>query len=97
MTKEKRLEQYTLQYPKEVLLLEVELAGEADQILIFKGFSSSLMSPTAYDPDVPVLSEEATIVSIDRAVSPYNPDNPQYIEQGISWESMEKRLTELGL
>ncbi|MFW6316301.1 MAG: hypothetical protein ACOC1Z_04260 [Cyanobacteriota bacterium] len=97
MTPEKRLEQYTLRYPQEVLLLDVELEGEADQILIFKGFSSSLMNPTAYDPDVPVLAEEATILSIDRATSPYNPDNPQYIEQGISWETMEKRLTELGL
>ncbi|MFP4134403.1 MAG: hypothetical protein ACLFQP_00975 [Halothece sp.] len=97
MTPEKRLEQYTLRYPQEVLLLDVELEGEADQILIFKGFSSSLMNPTAYDPDIPVLAEEATILSIDRATSPYNPDNPQYIEQGISWETMEKRLTELGL
>lgn len=97
MTPEKRLEQYTLRYPQEVLLLDVELEGEADQILIFKGFSSSLMNPTASDPDVPVLSEDATILSIDRAASPYNPDNPQYIEQGISWETMEKRLTELGL
>ncbi len=97
MTPEKRLEQYTLRYPQEVLLLDVELEGQADQILIFKGFSSSLMNPTAYDPDVPVLAEEAKILSIDRAASPYNPDNPQYIEQGISWETMEKRLTELGL
>ncbi|QDZ39953.1 hypothetical protein FRE64_08355 [Euhalothece natronophila Z-M001] len=97
MTPEKRLEQYTLRYPQEVLLLDVELEGEADQILIFKGFSSSLMNPTAYDPDVPVLAEEAKILSIDRASSPYNPDNPQYIEQNISWDTMENRLTELGL
>lgn len=97
MTPEKRLEQYTLRFPQEVLLLDVELEGEADRILIFKGFSSSLMNPTAYDPDIPVLAEDAKILSIDRASSPYNPDNPQYIEQGISWETMQKRLTELGL
>ncbi|MFB6275453.1 MAG: hypothetical protein ABEI32_04805 [Halothece sp.] len=96
-SKEKRLEQYTLKHPQEVLLLEVETEGERDRILIFKGFSSSLTGATAYDPDVPVLSEAATIVSIDRAQSPYSPDNPQYIEQGISWETMEQRLTELGL
>ncbi|PSO49662.1 MAG: hypothetical protein BRC33_06080 [Cyanobacteria bacterium SW_9_44_58] len=96
-TKEKRLEQYTLKYPQEVLLLEVETDGEQDRILIFKGFSSSLTGATAYDPDVPVLSEAANIVAVDRAQSPYSPDNPQYIEQGISWETMEKRLTDLGL
>ncbi|AFZ48927.1 DUF7734 family protein [Dactylococcopsis salina] len=97
MTKEKRLEQYTLKHPQEVLLLEVETEGETDRILIFKGFSSSLTGATAYDPDVPVLSEEATILSIDRAVSPYSPENPQYLEQGISWETMAQRLDQLGL
>ena len=94
---EKRLEQYTLKYPQEVLLLEVETEGERDQILIFKGFSSSLTGATAYDPDVPVLAENAAIISIDRAQSPYSPDNPQYIEQGLSWETMEERLTALGI
>jgi hypothetical protein len=97
MSREKRLEQYSLKYPQEVLLVEVEQEGEADQILVFKGFTSSLTGATAYDPDVPVLSEEAKIISIDRAQSPYSPDNPQYIEQGISWETMEQRLTQLGL
>ncbi len=94
---EKRLEQYTLKHPQEVLLLEVETEGERDQILIFKGFSSSLTGATAYDPDVPVLAENAAIISIDRAQSPYSPDNPQYIEQGLSWETMEDRLTALGI
>jgi hypothetical protein len=97
MSREKRLEQYSLKYPQEVLLVEVEQEGEADQILVFKGFTSSLTGATAYDPDVPVLSEEAKIISIDRAQSPFSPDNPQYIEQGISWETMEQRLTQLGL
>lgn len=96
-TPEKRLEQYTLKHPQEVLLLEVETAGETDQILIFKGFSSSLTGATAYDPDVPVLAEDATILSIDRAQSPYSPENPQYLEQGISWKTMEQRLNALGL
>ena len=38
----KRLEQYTVKRPQEVLLISVEIAGEEDQIAIFKGFSSSL-------------------------------------------------------
>lgn len=44
----KRLEQYTIKRPQEVLLVTVEIAGEEDQIAIFKGFSSSLMRPTAF-------------------------------------------------
>lgn len=97
MSKEKRLEQYTLIHPQEVLLVEVETEGELDQIMIFKGFSSSLTGATAYDPDVQILAEDATILRIDRVMSPYSPDNPQYLEQGISWETMEQRLAQFGL
>jgi len=39
--------------------------GESDQIAIFKGFSSSLMRPTAFDPEVPVLPDKAKILTID--------------------------------
>jgi hypothetical protein len=34
----KRLEQYTAKRSQEVLLVNVEIAGEPDQIAIFKGF-----------------------------------------------------------
>ncbi|MBO3460342.1 hypothetical protein G7B40_026380 [Aetokthonos hydrillicola Thurmond2011] len=91
----KRLEQYTAKYPREVLLVKVELAGEEDQIAIFRGFSSSLMRPTAFDPDVPVLSDEAKILTIDRLVGPYNPEAPQYIQKGLSWETMEALLLKI--
>jgi hypothetical protein len=92
-----RLEQYTIKRPQEVLLVEVEIAGEPDQIVIFKGFSSSLMRPTAFDPDVPILSEEAKIISIDRLASPYNPAKPRYIQQGLTLEEMEVLLAEVSL
>ncbi|MGL5061316.1 MAG: hypothetical protein ACRC62_15190 [Microcoleus sp.] len=92
-----RLEQYTIKRPQEVLIVTADIDGELDEIAIFKGFSSSLTRPTAFDPDVPVLPEEGKIVSIDRVASPYNPDNPQYLQQGISWEAMKSLLTELGI
>ncbi len=97
MTPSKRLEQYTLKKPQEVLMVDIEIAGESDRLVIFKGFSSSLMRPTAYDPDVPVLPQEAKIISIDRLSSPYNPDSPRYLQQGLTWESMELLLTEMGV
>ncbi|PAX52524.1 DUF7734 family protein [Brunnivagina elsteri] len=90
----KRLEQYTIKHPEEVLLVTVEINGEEDQIAIFKGFSSSLVRPTNFDPDVPVLPDGAKILRIDRAVSPYNPDAPRYLEQGLSWEIMQTRLAD---
>ncbi|AFY45695.1 hypothetical protein [Nostoc sp. PCC 7107] len=93
----KRLEQYTSKRPQEVLLITVEIAEEQDKIAVFKGFSSSLMRPTAFDPDVPVLLDEATILSIDRIASPYNPEAPRYIEKGISWEVMQALLVEVGV
>ncbi|MDJ0600533.1 MAG: hypothetical protein QNJ37_17030 [Crocosphaera sp.] len=84
-----QLEQYTIQHPQEVLLITVKLEEEIDQLMIFKGFSSSLMRPTEFDPDVPMLSEEAEIISIDRIQSPYNPNNPSYIEKRLTWEQMK--------
>ncbi|QKQ73521.1 hypothetical protein [Nostoc sp. TCL240-02] len=93
----KRLEQYTAKRPQEVLIVTVEIADEQDTIAIFKGFSSSLMRPTAFDADVPVLPDGSNILNIDRVASPYNPETPRYIQQGLSWEAMEVLLSEVGV
>ncbi|WP_375505808.1 hypothetical protein [uncultured Nostoc sp.] len=93
----KRLEQYTAKRPQEVLIVTVEIADEQDTIAIFKGFSSSLMRPTAFDADVPVLPDGAIILNIDRVTSPYNPEAPRYIQQRLSWEAMEALLSEVGV
>ncbi|MEH1900596.1 MAG: hypothetical protein V7L04_04065 [Nostoc sp.] len=93
----KRLEQYTAKRTKEILIVTVEIADEQDTIAIFKGFSSSLMRPTAFDADVPVLPDGANILNIDRVASPYNPEAPRYIQQGISWSAMEVLLLEVGI
>lgn len=92
-----RLEKYTLKR-KEVLMVHLETAsGEPDTIVIYAGFSSSLMKPTAFDPDVPVIAADSQIISIDRLKSPYNPSNPQYIESGLTLEAMENMLKEMNL
>ena len=92
----KRLEQYTAKHLHEVLLVTVEIDGESDQIAVFKGFSSSLMRQTAFDPDVPVLPDQAKIITIDRVASPYNPQSPDYIQQGLTWETIQPLLSEVG-
>ncbi len=84
-----RLEKYTLKRKQEVLMVQIETAaGEPDTVMIYAGFSSSLMRATAFDPDVPVIAADSRITSIDRLASPYNPSNPQYIESGFSLEAM---------
>lgn len=93
----KRLEQYTSKCPQEVLIVTAEIAGEPDQIAIYKGYSSSLMRSTAFDPDVPVLPDEAKIISIERVTGPYNPENPHYIQQGLTWETIQPLLLKLGV
>jgi hypothetical protein len=92
-----RLEQYTTKRPQEVLIVKIEINGETDEIAIFKGFSSSLMRPTAFDPDVPVLPDTAKIIEIDRLFSPYNPSEPHYIQQGLTWDMMQLLLIEVGV
>jgi hypothetical protein len=93
----RRLEQYTIKRPQEVLIVTAEIEGEEDQIAIFKGFSSSLMRPTSFDPDIPVLLPEAKIIAIDRLASPYNPDAPRYLQKGLTWDTMEQLLSEAGV
>ena len=92
-----RLEQYTLKRPAEVLIITAKVDAEDDQVVIFRGFSSSLMRPTAFDPDVPILNEQAEILSIDRLEGPYIPDNPVYIQQNMSVEAVEVLLSEVGV
>ena len=108
-----RLEQYTLRYPQEVLLVTwqpgaaspadrqqaLELAPEQvpEQVVIFKGFSSSLSGSTATDPEVPVIPANAHIVAVERLQAPYQPDQPHYLEQQIPWLQFEQRLVSLGL
>ncbi|MBR8829530.1 MAG: hypothetical protein DSM107014_16810 [Gomphosphaeria aponina SAG 52.96 = DSM 107014] len=93
----KRLEDYTIKCPQEVLLVTTETEGEEDQIVIFKGFSSSLMGSTSFDPDVPVLSDSGKIIKIDIVASPYNPDEPRFLRQGLSEDDMEHLLLSIGV
>jgi hypothetical protein len=97
MTPGFRLEQYTLKRPQQVLLVQALVEGEADQVVIFRGFSSSLVRPTAFDPDVPVLPEDAAIQTIDILEGPYNPDQPRYLQSGLIWTEMVPLLEAVGV
>lgn len=92
-----RLEQYTLKRTDEVFLVAARVEGEDDQVVIFRGFSSSLMRPTAFDPDVPVLTENAEISTIDRLEGPFIPDQPRYIQQNLTLPEVEALLSDAGV
>ena len=92
-----RLEKYTQVCP-EVLMVElVNTQGEPDTVTIFKGFSSSLVNPTNFDPDIPIIEVDAEIKAIDRLKAPYNPDKPEYIQQGLTLAEMEQLLGQMGI
>lgn len=97
MLYERRLEQYTLKRPQEVLLVRAEIGGEPEEVVIFRGFSSSLTRPTDPDPDVPVLPASAHIIAIDRLRGPYDPAHPQYLETGLTIAAMTGLLSEVGV
>ncbi|MGV2826423.1 DUF7734 family protein [Myxosarcina sp. GI1(2024)] len=91
-----RLEEYTLKRKQEVLLVNIESADdEPETIAIYNGFSSSLTNPTPYNPDIPVIAPDAKIISIDRLASPYNPNEPQYIQSNLTLAEMEQLLGEM--
>lgn len=79
------LEKYTEKVQSEILLVHAVVDGEEDEVLVFKGHSSSLMRPTTKDPEESVLPPTAVIKYIDRMRAPFNPSNPQFIKQGLSW------------
>jgi len=88
-----RLENYTLKFPQEVLVVKVKIEGEEDTVVVFKGFSSSIVRPTAYDPEVPTIPADAKIECIDRVKGPYSPEAPDYIERDISLASFLQKFS----
>jgi hypothetical protein len=74
--------------------VRAEIENELDEIMIFKGFSSSLVRATAFDPDVPVIPDNAKIIGIDRLVAPYTAKTPNYLERDISWERFQSLLAQ---
>ncbi len=88
-SKSDRLEAYSRRHPQEVLIVKLELEGEPDEVLFYKGIASSLMRPTAVAIDVPVMPQNATILEIDRFKGPFNPSDPQPIQLGMSWAEFQ--------
>ena len=68
------LESISRDRPDRALRLQGEMGnGEALEVVIFRGFSSSLTHPTAFDPDQPLLPSEAKIEFAVLLQAPLNP------------------------
>ncbi|MEB3264644.1 MAG: hypothetical protein VKJ66_09765 [Synechococcus sp.] len=75
------LEERSRERPDRVLRLRGQLPGAGDppgveepfELLIFRGFSSSVSHPTAFDPDQPALPAEARIEEAELLQGPLNP------------------------
>jgi hypothetical protein len=89
-----RLEQLSRNRPDRVLRLRGVLpvsteAAAADpaaavglepfELLIFRGFSSSVTHPTGFDPDRPLLPEGSRIEAAELLAGPLNPTNEQLL------------------
>lgn len=76
-----RLEAISRERPDRVLRLCGTLPADPAQpqgpepfeLLIFRGFSSSTTHPTAFDPDLPALSEAARVERAELLAGPLNP------------------------
>ncbi|KAL5763126.1 hypothetical protein ACOSP7_019390 [Xanthoceras sorbifolium] len=86
------LELYTQSARGEALLVRALLDDQEVEVLIFKGFSSSLSHGTSADPSRSVLPSRAVIKSIDRIRGPFDPCNIQYIEKNLEWNAFKTRL-----
>ena len=74
------LESISRDRPDRALRLQGQMRdGEALEVVIFRGFSSSLTHPTAFDPDQPLLPSEATINSAELLQAPLNPAAEQVL------------------
>ncbi|WCJ33625.1 hypothetical protein M5689_014978 [Euphorbia peplus] len=87
------LESYSLSARDEALLVQAFVDNQQVEVLIFKGFSSSLSYKTSADPSRSVIPARGVIKSIDRIKGPFDPSNIQYLEKGLSWDSFKSRFT----
>ncbi|MCP9860179.1 MULTISPECIES: hypothetical protein [unclassified Cyanobium] len=73
------LETISRERPDRVLrlvgLLPAPGEDEPFELLIFRGFSSSITHPTAFDPDQPALPPSARITAAELLAGPLNPSD----------------------
>ncbi|MFQ3584373.1 MAG: hypothetical protein SNJ85_05495 [Cyanobacteriota bacterium] len=91
------LERYSQAHPQEVLRVQVDVAGEADLVLIYKGFSSSLMRSTPANADEAVIAPAAQFRQLERLTAPYHPSQSQILATYSQWSELKAWLEQEGI
>ncbi len=91
------LERYSHDHPQEVLRVQVEADGEVDLVLIYRGYSSSLMRATPSDPEEAVIPRQARFLQLERLSAPYHPDRSQVLAVYREWSELTAWLEQVGI
>ncbi|WJX16774.1 hypothetical protein P8452_06763 [Trifolium repens] len=88
-----KLEFYSQSARGEALIVHALVDQNEVEVLIFKGFSSSLSYGTSPDPTRSILPARAVITSIDRIKGPFDPANIEYLQKDVPWEEFKTNLS----
>lgn len=91
------LERYSQEHPQEVLRVQLEGEEGSDLVLIYRGFSSSLMRSTPHNPDEAVISPTARFVQLERLTAPYHPNQSKTLATYRQWSDLQAWLAEAGI
>ena len=69
---------------------EIGAGWEPFELLIFRGFSSSVSHPTAFDPDQPALAESAQITAAELLQGPLNPAQETLLAGRVAVEAFRE-------
>jgi hypothetical protein len=69
---------------------EIGAGWEPFELLIFRGFSSSVSHPTAFDPDQPALAESAQIIAAELLQGPLNPAQETLLAGPVAVEAFRE-------
>jgi len=73
------LERYSERNPREVLRIQLEQEDGSDTVIIYRGFSSSLVRGTPADVSEPVIPHQARLITVERIQAPLDPVHPRIL------------------
>ncbi|MEN9222492.1 MAG: hypothetical protein Q6M04_08650 [Thermostichus sp. BF3_bins_97] len=91
------LERYSQAHPEEVLQVQLEGEEGSDLVLIYRGFSSSLMRATPSNPDEAVIAPTARFVRLERLTAPYHPSQSKTLATYGQWSELKAWFEQVGI
>lgn len=91
------LERYTQRIPAEALRVQIQMEASEDLVLIFRGFSSSLMGSTPANLEDPVIPLGAKLLRLERLRAPLDPVHPVVLAEYQDLDQVRRLLREQAL